>query len=121
MSWVSVGSRLHVWSQTVYCVPDGDFASFLVGTWRRNLEWRQFGGGFRPLKSDSLIIFVRHAAATLSRLTRMPQIEAADPPADSMSAEARYLKWCVRVWDADVTQSTNAGPWGRVPLQTRLA
>lgn len=37
--------------------PD-DFQTFLVGVWKRNLEWREFGGSFGFLRSSNTIIKV---------------------------------------------------------------
>eukprot|EP00164_Ancoracysta_twista_P012188 GFYU01019058.1.p1 GENE.GFYU01019058.1~~GFYU01019058.1.p1 ORF type:complete len:183 (-),score=36.68 GFYU01019058.1:687-1235(-) len=33
-------------SPYLYRLPNNDFATYLVGGWKRNLEWRDFGGNF---------------------------------------------------------------------------
>ncbi len=35
-----------------------DFAKFLQGTWKRNLEWREFGGTFQHLKTSNTIVVI---------------------------------------------------------------
>lgn len=32
-----------------------DFYSYLIGTWKRNLEWREFGGSYAHLKTSNTI------------------------------------------------------------------
>ncbi|CAM9131215.1 unnamed protein product, partial [Laminaria digitata] len=34
-----------------YSPPDDDIALYLVGVWKRNLEWREFGPGFQHLRT----------------------------------------------------------------------
>mmetsp|Transcript_35752 Transcript_35752/g.58760 ORF Transcript_35752/g.58760 Transcript_35752/m.58760 type:complete len:178 (-) Transcript_35752:222-755(-) len=52
--------------QLRYSVPDGDFYSFLLGSWKRNLTWKEFGGSFSSLRTSNTVIVVeekRDAAA----------------------------------------------------------
>lgn len=38
-------------SQLRYRVPDDDVCGYLVGTWKRGLEWREFGPGFQHVRT----------------------------------------------------------------------
>ncbi|RLN32572.1 hypothetical protein BBJ28_00012129 [Nothophytophthora sp. Chile5] len=41
-----------------YDVPGGDFCAYLKGFWKRNLEWRHFGGSFKHLRSTNNVVFI---------------------------------------------------------------
>lgn len=40
-----------------------DFAEFLRGVWKRNLEWRHFGGTYDHVRTSNTIVAVRAGAA----------------------------------------------------------
>ena len=42
-----------------YVVPSGDFASYLEGTWKRNLEWRHFGGSYQHLRVSNTVVVIQ--------------------------------------------------------------
>lgn len=52
-----------------------DFAQYIVGAWKRNLEWRYFGGPFAFLRSTNNVVVVSE------------DTEAAKQPG------TRFLKW----------------------------
>ena len=56
-TFVSVTSCFILFYFKSFFRPD-DFQSFLVGTWKRNLEWREFGGSFGFVRSSNAIIKV---------------------------------------------------------------
>eukprot|EP00644_Phytophthora_capsici_P017551 jgi/Phyca11/551420/estExt2_Genewise1Plus.C_PHYCAscaffold_420071 len=41
-----------------YDVPNGDFCAYLKGFWKRNLEWRHFGGSFKHLRSTNNVVLI---------------------------------------------------------------
>lgn len=41
-----------------YEVPRGDFGAFLQGFWKRNLEWRSFGGAFQHLRATNNVVLI---------------------------------------------------------------
>lgn len=41
-----------------YELPSGDFCGFLKGFWKRNLEWRHFGGSFKHLRATNNVVFI---------------------------------------------------------------
>eukprot|EP00611_Tribonema_gayanum_P006821 TRINITY_DN1615_c0_g1_i3.p1 TRINITY_DN1615_c0_g1~~TRINITY_DN1615_c0_g1_i3.p1 ORF type:complete len:139 (-),score=14.90 TRINITY_DN1615_c0_g1_i3:933-1349(-) len=45
----------------VYAVPDGDLTQYLLGTWKRCLQWRYFGPGFAHLCGSSSIVEIEEA------------------------------------------------------------
>jgi hypothetical protein len=53
-----------------------DFYRYLQGYWKRNLQWREFGGGFRHLQSSNTLV-------------RISAEDAGDPSALSL----RSLRW----------------------------
>ena len=44
-----------------YAVPNDDFGRYLVGTWKRNLEWREFGGRFQHLRTSNTVVCIEEA------------------------------------------------------------
>ena len=45
----------HSYSQH-YSVPNNDFYKYLLGPWKRTLEWREFGGGFAHLRTSNVAV-----------------------------------------------------------------
>lgn len=43
---------------TRYELPNGDFAGYLKGFWKRNLEWRHFGGSFKHVRATNNVVFI---------------------------------------------------------------
>lgn len=41
-----------------YELPNGDFCGFLKGFWKRNLEWRHFGGSFKHLRATNNVVLI---------------------------------------------------------------
>lgn len=41
-----------------------DFYSYLQGCWKRNLQWREFGGSFRHMRSSNALVFVEADASS---------------------------------------------------------
>lgn len=37
--------------QLRYRVPGDDISGYLLGAWKRNLEWREFGPGFQHVRT----------------------------------------------------------------------
>ena len=60
-----------------------NFCSFLVGKWKRNLEWRHFGGSFEHLRTSNTIVVIEEAS---------PSGGAAEPRSGGKQ-EARFLRW----------------------------
>ncbi|KAL6055471.1 SKICH domain-containing protein [Balamuthia mandrillaris] len=58
-----------------YSVPDHDFYHFLLGAWKRNLEWREFGGTFPHVRTSNTVVLIEE----FHRLDSEPS--------------TRYLKW----------------------------
>ncbi|TYZ68889.1 hypothetical protein PybrP1_012593 [[Pythium] brassicae (nom. inval.)] len=56
-------------------VPRGDFGAFLQGFWKRNLEWRSFGGAFQHLRATNNVVLIEE------------DVDAAHQP------NTRFLKW----------------------------
>ena len=40
-----------------------DFAEYLRGVWKRNLEWRHFGGSYEHVRTSSTVVAVRAAVS----------------------------------------------------------
>eukprot|EP00696_Hemimastix_kukwesjijk_P003640 gnl/Hemi2/1444_TR510_c0_g1_i1.p1 gnl/Hemi2/1444_TR510_c0_g1~~gnl/Hemi2/1444_TR510_c0_g1_i1.p1 ORF type:complete len:182 (-),score=41.59 gnl/Hemi2/1444_TR510_c0_g1_i1:53-598(-) len=53
-----------------------DFYQFLVGAWKRNLEWREFGGSFAHERTTNSVVVI----------DKVQQQSIADP-------SARFLRW----------------------------
>ncbi|CAM9700670.1 unnamed protein product [Phaeothamnion confervicola] len=45
----------------MYEVPDNDFCQYLIGAWKRNLEWRHFGGSFKHLRTSNSVVVIDEA------------------------------------------------------------
>ncbi|CCI48769.1 unnamed protein product [Albugo candida] len=43
---------------TRYSIPSGDFAKYLIGHWKRNLDWRHFGGSFKHLRVTNNVVLI---------------------------------------------------------------
>jgi len=41
-----------------YKIPDNDFYSYLIGSWKRNLEWREFGGPYQHLRASNTVVLI---------------------------------------------------------------
>ena len=41
-----------------YAIPDNDWARYLVGCWKRNLEYREFGGSFSHIRTTNAVIVI---------------------------------------------------------------
>eukprot|EP01088_Endostelium_zonatum_P021291 TRINITY_DN8317_c0_g1_i1.p1 TRINITY_DN8317_c0_g1~~TRINITY_DN8317_c0_g1_i1.p1 ORF type:complete len:182 (+),score=22.22 TRINITY_DN8317_c0_g1_i1:58-603(+) len=41
-----------------YRVPNDDLYKFLIGTWKRNLEWREFGNNFPHLRTSNTLVLI---------------------------------------------------------------
>ncbi|CAM9569440.1 unnamed protein product [Scytosiphon promiscuus] len=41
-----------------YRLPDDDICRFLLGSWKRNLEWREFGPGFQHVRTSNSLVAV---------------------------------------------------------------
>eukprot|EP01132_Coremiostelium_polycephalum_P003221 gene3221-4033_t len=41
-----------------YQLPDNDFYSYLLGSWKRNLEWKEFGGLFQHLRTSNTVVLI---------------------------------------------------------------
>eukprot|EP01111_Echinosteliopsis_oligospora_P012926 TRINITY_DN450_c0_g1_i1.p1 TRINITY_DN450_c0_g1~~TRINITY_DN450_c0_g1_i1.p1 ORF type:complete len:224 (-),score=62.36 TRINITY_DN450_c0_g1_i1:8-679(-) len=39
-------------------IPDNDFFTYLLGSWKRNLEWRELGGAFQHLRTSNTIVLI---------------------------------------------------------------
>ncbi|ELR12511.1 uncharacterized protein ACA1_028150 [Acanthamoeba castellanii str. Neff] len=39
-------------------LPDDDFYKFLVGAWKRNLEWREFGGTYAHVRTSNTVVLI---------------------------------------------------------------
>ncbi|OQS02568.1 hypothetical protein THRCLA_21388 [Thraustotheca clavata] len=62
-------------SATRYDVPNGDLCSYLLGTWKRTLEWRNFGSTYKHLRTSNNVVLIEE---------------------DTMAAKqpgTRFLKW----------------------------
>eukprot|EP00947_MAST-08B_sp_MAST-8B-sp1_P004827 g4827.t1 len=46
-----------------FVVPDGDFGAYLRGTWKRNLEWRVFGGAYQHLRVSNTVVVIEDDTA----------------------------------------------------------
>ena len=60
---------------TTFHAPE-NFCQYLVGSWKRNLEWRHFGGSFQHLRTSNTIVAIEEYKG----------IAAPDPG-------VQYLKW----------------------------
>ncbi|EGG21857.1 hypothetical protein DFA_01743 [Cavenderia fasciculata] len=58
-----------------YQIPDNDFYTYLLGTWKRNLEWKEFGGLFPHIRTSNTVVMIEESTNFNS-----------DP-------SSRFLKW----------------------------
>lgn len=94
-----------------YEVPHGDFCSFLKGFWKRNLEWRHFGGSFAHLRATNNVVFIEedrdaahqpntqcvfHAHIATMLLARVCAVSLSLPRTESLRSSPR----CIAVFDA---------------------
>jgi hypothetical protein len=42
----------------LYKIPDNDFYSYLTGSWKRNLEWREFGNQYQHLRTSNTVVLI---------------------------------------------------------------
>ncbi len=54
---------------------DIDPCRYLIGSWKRSLDWRQFGGSFKRLRGTNAVVCIEEYASSVQ------------------SGSARYLKW----------------------------
>eukprot|EP00002_Diphylleia_rotans_P005386 TRINITY_DN14518_c0_g1_i1.p2 TRINITY_DN14518_c0_g1~~TRINITY_DN14518_c0_g1_i1.p2 ORF type:complete len:184 (-),score=35.38 TRINITY_DN14518_c0_g1_i1:179-730(-) len=59
-----------------YQVPNHDIHSFLVGHWKRNLEWREFGNEFKLLRNSNTVVVIEDS-----------------PQKGDSNVGFRFLKW----------------------------
>lgn len=52
------GGQVATTNPVRYEIANGDFCGFLKGFWKRNLEWRHFGGSFKHLRSTNNVVFI---------------------------------------------------------------
>jgi hypothetical protein len=41
-------------------VPAESFCDYLLGVWKRNLEWREFGGSFQHLRTSNSVVLIEN-------------------------------------------------------------
>eukprot|EP00752_Nemacystus_decipiens_P004807 g4374.t1 len=41
-----------------YRIPDDDISGYLLGGWKRNLEWREFGPGFQHVRTSNTLVML---------------------------------------------------------------
>jgi hypothetical protein len=58
-----------------YQLPDNDLYRFLIGAWKRNLEWREYGGSFPYVRTSSTVVLIEE----YQRIDNTPGV--------------RHLKW----------------------------
>jgi hypothetical protein len=59
----------------LFQLPDNDISRYLVGLWKRNLEWRDFGGNFSHLRTTNTVVSIESHAVS------------------SSESGVKYLKW----------------------------
>jgi hypothetical protein len=47
-------------------VPPERFSDYLVGVWKRNLEWREFGGSFQHLRTSNSVVLIEEDKNSLA-------------------------------------------------------
>ena len=47
-------------------VPSDRFSDYITGTWKRNLEWREFGGSFRHLRTSNSVVMIEEDKNSLA-------------------------------------------------------
>lgn len=74
-----------------------DFAEYLVGTWKRNLEWRNFGGAFEHMRSSNTIVVVRDSPVRMSVAVQLCNTFGWAWCACGVVKVTLLLVWCLRV------------------------
>ncbi|GAM29153.1 hypothetical protein SAMD00019534_123290, partial [Acytostelium subglobosum LB1] len=69
------GSQDSIPKPLKYQIPDNDFYSYLIGTWKRNLEWKEFGGLFPHIRTSNTVVMIEEF------------------PKYDTDTNARHLKW----------------------------
>ncbi|CAM9356315.1 unnamed protein product [Ascophyllum nodosum] len=59
-----------------YSVPDDDICGYLLGVWKRTLEWREFGPSFEHIRTSNSLVTVH------------------DCPDAAVEPGTRLLDWC---------------------------
>lgn len=54
-------------SNIQYKIPNDNFGNYLIGKWKRNLEWREFGGSFEQLRTSNNVIVIEEEKNVLSQ------------------------------------------------------
>jgi len=44
--------------QIKFTLTDNDFYSYLLGSWKRNLEWKEFGGLFQHIRTSNTVVLI---------------------------------------------------------------
>ena len=90
------------------------FDRYLVGSWKRTLQWREFGGAFAHLRTSNTIVVVSCACCVPVRLTYRVQIEehAAN---DSQARCARPSHCCQLLPSPRTNTASEAGIWPLAP------
>ncbi|KAL3910090.1 MAG: hypothetical protein SGPRY_009189 [Prymnesium sp.] len=53
------------------CVPVLDWHSYVQGCWKRNLTWREFGGGYRQLRTTNTLVCIEPESSADRRATSL--------------------------------------------------
>ena len=70
-----------------YRVKNDDIVTYLEGTWKRNLEWRHFGGEYQHLRTSNTVVRVTE---TLPNGSGGGKQEAS---ASQLTDESRWMQW----------------------------
>jgi len=54
----SIGGGAAPSSSKHFHIPDNDFFTYLTGTWKRNLEWREFGGQYQHIRESNTVVSI---------------------------------------------------------------
>lgn len=71
----SITNFLASGQQPAWKIPRGDWSGYIQGTWKRNLEWREFGLNFKYLNTSNTIVSIQEL------------------PSSSSKAQTRVLRW----------------------------
>ena len=74
--------------------PNFNFCSFLVGKWKRNLEWRHFGGSFEHLRtSNTIVVIEENVLGGSDGSASGSGGGGGGAPRSGSAQEARFLRW----------------------------
>ena len=84
-----------------YAIPDNDWARYLVGCWKRNLEYREFGGSFSHIRTTNAVIVIEEVAVPQLGGIAGVSAAAAESAAQSSSGQhgsagaggCKFLRW----------------------------